>query len=147
MQLLHVVGHASGTPGVLVTACAGQLQLRLHSCIGCMQAARSRVAAYNPDITIPMSFRTPPNAQSHRMFLWQVREYVGQLEVHLSEAHKQASRLIRRQTALAAALADFGNSMVRSRYTVLHACCRAAPCRKPFCTSTGLSGITCRACV
>jgi sorting nexin-1/2 len=41
-----------------------------------------------------------------------VREYVGQLETHLAEAHKQAARLIRRQDALSGALADFGASMV-----------------------------------
>lgn len=47
----------------------------------------------------------------------QVREYVGQLEVHLAEAHKQAARLIRRQDALSGALADFGTSMVRASHS------------------------------
>lgn len=42
----------------------------------------------------------------------QVREYIGQLETHLAEAHKQAARLVKRQDSLSSALANFGNSMV-----------------------------------
>lgn len=41
-----------------------------------------------------------------------VREYMGKLETHLAEAHRQAMRLIKRQDALASALADFGTSMM-----------------------------------
>mmetsp|Transcript_2580 Transcript_2580/g.7693 ORF Transcript_2580/g.7693 Transcript_2580/m.7693 type:complete len:429 (+) Transcript_2580:371-1657(+) len=41
-----------------------------------------------------------------------VREYIYQLEAHLSDVQKQASRLIRKQEALAATLHDFGSSMI-----------------------------------
>lgn len=40
-----------------------------------------------------------------------VREYVCQLEDHLSDVHKQAGRLVRREDTLAAALSDFGSSI------------------------------------
>ena len=42
----------------------------------------------------------------------QVREYMHQLETHLSEAHRQAQRLIRQQGSLGSSLAEFGTSMV-----------------------------------
>ena len=42
----------------------------------------------------------------------QVREYMYQLEVHLSEAHRQAQRLIRQQGSLGTSLAEFGTAMV-----------------------------------
>ena len=42
----------------------------------------------------------------------QVKEYMYQLEVHLSEAHRQAQRLIRQQGSLGASLAEFGTAMV-----------------------------------
>ena len=42
----------------------------------------------------------------------QVREYTYQLEVHLSEAHRQAQRLIRQQGSLGSSLAEFGSAMV-----------------------------------
>ena len=42
----------------------------------------------------------------------QVREYMYQLEVHLSEAHRQAQRLIRQQGSLGSSLAEFGTAMV-----------------------------------
>ena len=35
-----------------------------------------------------------------------------QLEIHLSEAHRQAQRLIRQQGSLGGSLAEFGTSMV-----------------------------------
>ena len=35
-----------------------------------------------------------------------------QLEVHLSEAHRQAQRLIRQQGSLGSSLAEFGTAMV-----------------------------------
>lgn len=35
-----------------------------------------------------------------------------QLETHLSEAHRQAQRLIRQQGSLGSSLAEFGSSMV-----------------------------------
>lgn len=35
-----------------------------------------------------------------------------QLEAHLSEAHRQAQRLIRQQASLGGALAEFGESML-----------------------------------
>ena len=44
--------------------------------------------------------------------MWQVREYMFQLEGHLAEAHRQAQRLIRQQGSLGASLAEFGASMV-----------------------------------
>ena len=46
------------------------------------------------------------------MLLLQVREYVEQLEAHLTEAHRQATRLIKRQSELGQSLAEFGTSMV-----------------------------------
>jgi len=42
----------------------------------------------------------------------QVRDYMFQLEAHLSEAHRQAQRLIRQQANLGGALAEFGESML-----------------------------------
>lgn len=42
----------------------------------------------------------------------QVREYIYQLEAHLSDVQKQAARLIRKQDALATTLNDFGASMI-----------------------------------
>ena len=42
----------------------------------------------------------------------QVREYILQLEAHLSEAHKQATRLIKRQSELGASLGEFGSSLM-----------------------------------
>ncbi len=41
-----------------------------------------------------------------------MREYIFQLEAHLSEVHKQAARLIKRQGELGASLSEFGVSMV-----------------------------------
>ena len=40
-----------------------------------------------------------------------IRAYFWELESHLAEAHKQAEKLIRQQTALSNSLADFGNSL------------------------------------
>lgn len=40
-----------------------------------------------------------------------VRDYVFQLEGHLSEAHRQAARLIKRQTELGQAVQEFGKAM------------------------------------
>lgn len=51
------------------------------------------------------------------MVVEQVREYVGQLEVHLAEAHKQAARLVKRQDSLASALASFGASMASHHWS------------------------------
>lgn len=59
----------------------------------------------------------------------QVREYIGQLEVHLAEAHKQAARLVKRQDSLSAALANFGFSMVRVVTLLASAFCILAACR------------------
>jgi hypothetical protein len=42
----------------------------------------------------------------------QVREYISQLETHLAEALRQATRLIRRQTELGSSMSEFGTSMV-----------------------------------
>ena len=41
----------------------------------------------------------------------QVREYMEALEGHLAEAHRQAQRLLKRQTDLGAAMAEFGAAM------------------------------------
>lgn len=41
----------------------------------------------------------------------QVRAYIFELERHLSEAHRQASRLVRHQNELSTALEEFGTSM------------------------------------
>ena len=42
----------------------------------------------------------------------QVREYMFQLEAHLTEAHRQAQRLIKQQGLLGASLAEFGTSVI-----------------------------------
>jgi len=42
----------------------------------------------------------------------QVKEYILQLEAHLAETHRQAQRLIRKQTELGASLGDFGSSLL-----------------------------------
>ena len=44
--------------------------------------------------------------------LFQVREYMFQLEAHLAEAHRQAQRLIKQQGLLGASLSEFGTSMI-----------------------------------
>jgi sorting nexin-1/2 len=41
-----------------------------------------------------------------------VKEYILQLEAHLAETHRQAQRLIRKQTELGASLGDFGSSLL-----------------------------------
>ena len=42
----------------------------------------------------------------------QVRDYVVQLEAHLAEVHRQAQRLIERQSKMGSSMSDFGASMV-----------------------------------
>lgn len=42
----------------------------------------------------------------------QVKEYLLELEAHLAETHRQASRLIKRQGELGASLAEFGSSLL-----------------------------------
>ena len=44
--------------------------------------------------------------------MWQVREYMFQLEAHLAEAHRQAQRLIKQQGLLGHSLAEFGTSII-----------------------------------
>jgi hypothetical protein len=41
-----------------------------------------------------------------------VKAYILQLEAHLAETHRQAQRLIRKQTELGASLGDFGSSLL-----------------------------------
>jgi hypothetical protein len=72
-----------------------------------MEASRVRVSPWHlPELWWQHS---PAGGACSRA---QVREYIGQLEVHLAEAHKQAARLVKRQDSLSSALANFGNSMV-----------------------------------
>ena len=42
----------------------------------------------------------------------QVKEYILQLEAHLAETHRQATRLIKRQSELGASLGEFGSSLM-----------------------------------
>ncbi len=42
----------------------------------------------------------------------QVRSYIFELEKHLGEAHRQASRLVRHQAELGAAVQEFGTAMI-----------------------------------
>lgn len=39
-----------------------------------------------------------------------VRDYINALEAHLAEAHRQASRLVRKESELGKALADFSSA-------------------------------------
>ena len=46
------------------------------------------------------------------MHALQVKEYILQLEAHLAETHRQAQRLIKKQSELGSSLGDFGSSLV-----------------------------------
>lgn len=76
----------------------------------------------------------------------QVREYIYQLEAHLSDVQKQASRLIRKQEALAATLHDFGSSMIAlsARPPPVPPCPRVRASVELTCTC--LPHTSCRAC-
>jgi len=39
-----------------------------------------------------------------------VRDYINRLEAHLAEAHRQAARLIKKETELNGALEEFGHA-------------------------------------
>ena len=41
-----------------------------------------------------------------------MRAYIGDLETHLTEAHRQATRLVKRQATLGTSLYEFGKAMV-----------------------------------
>ena len=42
----------------------------------------------------------------------QVKEYILQLEAHLAETHRQAQRLIKKQSELGSSLGEFGSSLL-----------------------------------
>lgn len=42
----------------------------------------------------------------------QMRDYIASLETHVGEAHRQATRLVKRQAVLGSSLNEFGRSMV-----------------------------------
>lgn len=41
-----------------------------------------------------------------------MRDYIASLETHVGEAHRQATRLVKRQAVLGSSLNEFGRSMV-----------------------------------
>lgn len=57
--------------------------------------------------TLPVTMHFPIHTD-----MVQVKEYILQLEAHLAETHRQAQRLIRKQTELGASLGDFGSSLL-----------------------------------
>lgn len=61
-----------------------------------------------PTIVCKFKIQTHSNAIQKNQ---QVRDYLAQLESHLSEAARQASRLVSKEAELTDALADFGRSV------------------------------------
>ena len=49
--------------------------------------------------------------QRNSLFM-QVKEYILQLEAHLGETHRQAQRLIKKQSELGSSLGEFGSSLL-----------------------------------
>ena len=58
------------------------------------------------------SLRLQEQASNDFLHVLQVRDYVVQLEAHLAEVHRQAQRLIERQSKMGSSMSDFGASMV-----------------------------------
>jgi hypothetical protein len=55
----------------------------------------------------------------------QVRDYLLALESHLSEAHRQASRLTAKEVELGEAVLEFGQVRKHTHFGWLHACAAA----------------------